>query len=173
MFTEIKAWFASAEAVLWAVGAVALLGWGLWAVHHERDIGRQQVIAADAAARADEDKKIAAQEAAMKAQADQAEKNREATQQTFDAYVAAHPTGPVWVCHGASNNGKLPGGSAPAGGAAGAGTGSAAVPQVPDGSAGASTDISPELDTIVQSAGRLAILYKDAQSQPTVSSAPK
>jgi hypothetical protein len=173
MFTEITAWIKSAEAGLWAAAAVALIGWHLWTVHEAKVTARTEVYAADAAARADEDKKIAAQEAVMKAQADQAEKNREATQQSFDAYVAAHPTGPVWVCHGASNNGKLPSGTTPASGAAGTGTGSGAVPQVSAGSPGAPTDISPELDTIVQSAGRLAILYKDAQSQPAVSSAPK
>lgn len=164
MFTEITAWIKSAEAGLWAAAVVALIGWHLWTVHEAKVTARAEVYAADATARADEDKKIAAQEATMKAQADQAEKTRESTQTAFDSYVSAHPVGAVLMCSPPSDHGQLPSGTPQNGGAAGAGTGPASVPKVPAGS----RDIGPALDTIVQAAGRLAILYQDAQSQPEV-----
>lgn len=163
MFTEIKAWFASAEAVLWAIGVVALIAWGLWAVHHERDIGRRQVIAADTKARAEEDAKNAAQLAVMTAQAAKAESDRATTQAVFDGYLSQHPVHSVLVCN-PSNNGKPAGSAGQGSSAAGSGPGPASVPQV----SGGSRDIGPALDTIVQAAGRLAILYKDAQSQPEI-----
>lgn len=164
----IAKFIAPYEVYIWAAAAVALLGLGLWAVHHEREIGRQQVIAADAAARVDEDKKIAVQQAALQAAADKAESDRVATQAVFDSYMREHPTGHVFVCHPGDQQPKSPVLAGQSGGAQSAGTGSGAGLQVPDGSGSQATDIGPELDTIVQGFGRLAILYKDLQSQPTV-----
>ena len=150
----------------WAAGLIAVLSWGLWAVHHERQIGQQQVIAADAKARKEEQVKVQAETVSLQAAANQAAGDRDAVQKSFDAYMAAHPVGAVIVRGPAACNQStgLPGAAATHGGNASAGTGPAAVPQVSTGG----RDIGPALDTILRASGALAGLYQQFQAQPVM-----
>jgi hypothetical protein len=161
MGTLIAKFLGPYEVYLWAAGAIAILGWGLWAVHHERDIGRQEVIAADAAARADEDRKNATLVAQWTAKATQAENEREIAQKTFDSYMSAHPVGHLFVCGPSGHNGAVSSAPGAVVSNAGAGTGPDAVPEVPTGS-----DIGGALDSIMQAAGRMGELYREYQGWP-------
>lgn len=161
--TLIQTWLAPYETYLWAALAVALMVSGLYFVHHERVIGEEKVIAADARARATLEAKVAKQTAALQAKADQAEKDRVATQKSLDDYMSAHPIGAVLVCgdprRGSAGVQKAP---APAASTGGPSPGPAVVPEVPGRSA--PRDIGPALDTLVRAAGAMAGLYSETQA---------
>lgn len=166
--TLIKTWLAPYEVYIWAGLAVLALGGILYETHVQRDIGRKDVIAADAAARADEHKKIQAAQKILQAKADKAEADRVATEEKLADYQRAHPVGSVWLC-GAPNDsagGVRP--SAPkVAGPKVPGTGPAAVPEV-SGRSDPPRDVGPQLNTLVSAASKLAGLYREAQSQPEV-----
>lgn len=167
--TLIQTWLAPYEPYLWAGLAVVLvIGFGVF-VHHERVIGEQKIIAADAKAEAKWKDKLAKIQATLQAKADKAEKDRDATQKTLDDYMFAHPVGSVWVCGPPVNSGRgLPKVTRPDPGHADSQPGPSPGGEVPGGSQVAATDIGPELDTIVRSFGTMAGLYQEYQRQPTV-----
>lgn len=155
----IKTWLAPYETYLWAGLAVALTIAGAYFVHHERAIGEQKVLAADAAARAALDAKVKQQTQALQAKADALENARVATQKTLDDYMSAHPVGAVVMCGNARSGGT--GVSKASGSTNGSSTGSDVVPEVPGRSA--PRDIGPALDTIVRAASALAGYYSETR----------
>ncbi|HEY5212260.1 MAG TPA: hypothetical protein VIJ38_04480 [Acidobacteriaceae bacterium] len=141
--------------------AVLVIG-GITFTVHERHIGEQKIEAADARAKSALDAEVKTQTATLQAAADKAAGDRDATQKSFDAYVAAHPVGAVFVCHNPNNGGsRLPAASRPGSSGARAGAGPAAVSEVPAGSP--AVDISSALSTIVRAAGRLAGFDRELQ----------
>jgi Tfp pilus assembly protein PilV len=159
------------ENYLWAAGLLAILCLGLVAVHHERTIGKQDIIAAYAAARADEHKKIVAEEAAMQAAANQAAEERDAAQNALNSYMAAHPLGHVWVCHPNNQSTGVPESPSIISGASIVGARSAVVPPVSDGSASSPSDIGAELGTIVQAAAAVSGNFAELQKRTVTSNA--
>lgn len=155
----VKTWLAPYEAYLWAGLSIAITLSGVYFVHHERAIGKQELAAADDAARATLDAKVAAKTQALQAKADASENARVATQKALDDYMDAHPVGAVLVCGDSRRSGAgLP--KAP-GSAGGASPGSGAVSEVPGG--GTPRDIGPALDTIVRAAAAMGGLYRETQ----------
>lgn len=163
--TLIKTWMAPYETYLWAALAVALTLGGAYFVHHERVIGEQKVVAADAAAVAREHAQAVKDQAVIQAMADQAEKNRVATQKSLDDYMSAHPVGAVFVCNQPRSSGSagLPQVAPAHPSDAVSGAGPATVPAVSTG-----VDIGPDLATVVRAAGTVATLYRQYQQQPEV-----
>lgn len=161
----ITAYLKQFEVYIWAGVAVLVLIGAMYEVHVQREIGRNEVVAADAAARADERAKIAKEQVAVQAKADAAEVAREASDQKFNAYMSAHPVGSIIVCHQPSNQpGGLRPASSPNGADAGAGSGPPVVPTVSAGG----VDIGPRTGVIVRAAGKMAELYRQYQQQPEV-----
>lgn len=152
---------------------VLLAAFGLF-VHHERQIGAQTVSRADARALGEAQKRADAETALNHERAAKAQEIASNVQQKVDDYVAAHaqPDGkpePIRLCRSAGD--RLPGrGEAGplAARADGAGTGSAALPAVPAGGESEGPDVSPELDEIVRSAARVAVLYDELQQRQSV-----
>lgn len=157
------------ESYIWAALLLIVLAGGLYACHRLETIGANEVKTADAAARADEQKKTAADTAALQVMAEKATEERDVAQKALSDYLAAHPVSPVLVYHGPANSGR----------------GLSSAPSIDSGPAGACpdagdlgnvlvggdvppTDISPELDTIVRSAGAMAGLYQQFQHQPVI-----
>lgn len=167
--TLIQTWLAPYETYLWAGLAVLLTVGGLYFVHHERVIGEQKIIAADAKARAEEHAAMIKIQIGLEARADKAEKERDAAQKDLDDYLFTHPVGTVWVCSPPTNSGRgLPKVTRPDNSHADPGAGPAPGSEVPRGSQVAATDIGPELDAIVRSFGTMAGLYREYQEQPQV-----
>lgn len=158
----IKTWLAPYETYLWAALAVALTIAGAYFVHHERVIGEQKVIAADAAAQVKIAALVKTQEIALQVEADKAESYRDASQKAVNDYMSAHDVGSVLVCdnprRGSSGLSKA---AAPVAGSVNPGAGPAPVPEVPGRSA--SRDIGPALDTIVRAAAAMDGLYQQTQ----------
>jgi hypothetical protein len=163
--TLIKTWLAPYETYLWAALAVALTLIGAYFVHHERVVGEQKIISADAAAVAREHAQELKYQAALQAASDKAESYRESMQKGLNDYMAAHPVGPVLMCNQSRGSGSagLPEATPAHSGDAVSGTGPATVPEVPAG-----IDIGPDLSTIVRAAGTMATLYRQYQQQPEV-----
>lgn len=158
----IQTYLAPYETYIWA-GLAVLMAVGFAAfIHHERLIGEQKVIAADAAARAVLEAKVQKQQADLQTKADAAEKARVATQKTLDDYMSAHPVGPVLVCSNARSSGSgVPETTVPTARPGGTGPGPLAVSEVPE--RGATRDIGPALDTIVRAASAMGGLYRETQ----------
>lgn len=155
----IKTWLAPYEVYLWAGLSVALTLGGVYFVHHERAIGKQELAAADNAARVTLDAKVAQQTQALQAKADASENARVATQKALDDYMAAHPIGAVIVCGNPRRSGSgVPKATGPAGDPS---SGSSAVSEMPGGDA--PRDIGPSLDTIVRAAAAMGGLYRETQ----------
>lgn len=149
-----------------AAAAVLIGGFAMF-VWHERQVGATAVHTADANAQNEARKRADAESLLNTERATKAEEQAASAQQAVDKYRADHPEQPVRVCH-ADNRVAVPtkGGAAqPA--SSGAGAGPAAIPEVPDGTAG--PDIRPGLDAIVSAAARLAVLYADLQQRQSVS----
>lgn len=159
--TLIKTWIAPYEAYIWAGLAMLLLIGGLYEVHVQREIGRNEVRAADAAARADEHKKVLQEQAALQAAADKAKGERDATQAQLDAYRAAHPVGAVLLCHRPSDSGqRLPKATGKDPGPTVPSPGPTAVPQVPGGT---EVDVGANLDALVRASEIMGGLYRQYQ----------
>jgi hypothetical protein len=161
----IQSYLAPYETFIWAGLAVLMaVGFAVF-VHHERVVGEQKVIAADAAAVAREHAKSILEQQAIQAKADAAEKVRDATQKTLDDYMSAHPVGSVFVCNKPHDSGPtgLPEVSSSNPGDAVSGAGPDPVSAVPSG-----VDIGPDLSTLVRAAGTVATLYRQYQQQPEV-----
>lgn len=164
----IKSYLAPYELPIWIVIAVLAMGGIVYEAHVQRDIGRAQTIAADAAARADEHKKIQAAQAVLQAKADKAEADRVATEKKLADFQRAHPVGSVWLCGAPSDqpvgvpkvSPKVAGPKLPR-------PGPAPVPPVSGGN-NPPRDIGPQLGTLVSAASKLAGLYREAQSAPEV-----
>lgn len=162
----IKTWLAPYEAYIWAGLAVLLLAGGLYEVHRQREIGRAEVIAADATARADEHAKVVKLQAQLQAVADKAEGDRDATQKQLDDYRAAHPTGAVFVCHRPGDRVRGAGANAsPNPSDAIPSAGPAVIPEVPGGT---ETDVGANLDALVRAAEVMGGLYRQYQQQPVI-----
>jgi len=165
----IKTWIAPYEVYIWAGLAVILLAGGLYEVHVQREIGRNEVRAADAAARADEHAKVVKLEAQLQAVADKAKGERDATQKQLDDYRAAHPVGAVFVCHKpADSRWGLPAAAGADPGNAVPSPGPIAVPAV---SGGTETDVGADLDALVRAAEVMGGLYRQYQQQPVIPNA--
>jgi hypothetical protein len=150
------------EAEILAAVVFGLVVFCMWEVHHQRQIGAAQVIAADAAARADEHAKVVKEEARLQAVADAAERERDATVKQLQDYATAHPVGSVRLC---GRPGHKPAGVPPTGGTqpgtAGTGTGPAAVPEVLAGDTG--PDVGRDVESLLRAAETLGGLYKSTQ----------
>lgn len=156
---------ASWKIYLDAFGVLAFIVVALLIVHHLEGVGVAKQQAADAQQALADHAKMLETQSQWQAQADKAEATRDATQKQLDDYRTANPIGHVLVCR---NQGVRPAGLPQAAGAntgnGGAGTGSASVPEVPDGSS--TIDIGSPLDTIVHAAATLGGLYRQYQQQP-------
>lgn len=142
------------------------LGGGLAYEHyHLIHEGESKIEAQDKAAKIVLDQQVAGRTAALQQAADQAAKDRDATQNELDAYRAAHPVTSVLVCHENHSSPGLPQASGSHGGAANSSSGSAPVPEVLGRSSDQSVDVGPELDTILRAAGELGTLYREDQEQ--------
>jgi hypothetical protein len=157
MTAEIKAYLGIGIALILA----AVVG---WYTVHERGIEHKKDVAADNTALAVAHKEAVAETDANIAKANTADLGADHDQQVIDAYRAAHPEQPVRLCHAAGDSvaGVRPVGAAD-GRAQSAGAGSAAIPEMPAGTAG--PDIRPGLDALVRAAGRLDVLYADRQQR--------
>lgn len=142
---------------------VLLICFGVY-TYHEREVGEETLqhsidqasLKAQAAAEVETDK--------MKSRAEQAEADAESANAKLQAYLGANPIGPVRVCVPVGGVGTgVPKAAASSGPPAGAGPGPVASQPVSPGGLSQGSDISPELDTIVQSFGQLAI--SDAEFQ--------
>ncbi len=159
----LKTYLAPYEIYIWAALAAFALGGIVYEAHVQRDIGRKDVIASDAAARADERKKVQAAQAALQAKADKAEADRVATEKKLADYQLAHPVGSVWLCDAPNNSigglhpvaPKVTGSKLP-------GSGPAPIPEV-SGRSDPPRDIGPQLNTLVSAASKLAGLYRQEQ----------
>lgn len=161
----VQAYLAPYETYIWAALAVAMaIGFAAF-THHERAIGEQRVVAADAAAVAREHARAVKDQAAIQAKADAAERDRVTTQKALDDYMSAHPIGSVFVCSNPRRSGpiRLPEAPAAHAGDAVSGAGPNPVPTVSTG-----IDIGPDLSTLVRAAGTVATLYRQYQQQPEV-----
>lgn len=154
------------ERYLWIGAVVALAIGGMVFIHHERGVGRQQIVAADKQARADEHVKIIAEETRLQTAADAAKAERDAKAKDLADYKRDHPVGAVRLCH--PNNQPAGAGKVAAAnpGDAGAGTGPAVVPEVLDGDSGEGPDVGPEIDALLSAAEKLGGLYRQYQQQP-------
>lgn len=158
----MSALLAPLEPYLWAGLVAALLLGGVYEVHRLEAIGEQKTQLADAKARQEEQAKLAAQTAALQAQADKAAEERDVAQQALKDYMDAHPVGHVFVCRGPTNSGTSVSASpGPNPGAENSGPGPGAVPQVSAGSLG--IDIGPSLDAIVRAAAAVSGNYAELQ----------
>lgn len=159
--TLIQTYLAPYETYIWAAIAVLMsVGFALF-IHHERVIGEQKVIAADAKAKATLDAKVAQQTKALQDKADASENARVATQKALDDYMSAHPVGTVLVCSNTRSGGAgVPQAPNPPTDVR-VTPGPAVVPEVPGRST--ARDIGPALDTIVRAAGAMAGLYRETQ----------
>lgn len=141
------------------IAAVVAIAVGLFAFAvHERRVEKQEFAAAIRAANKTLQAKVDQQTKALQDAADKAAQDRNNAQNTLDAYMAAHPVGIVRLCPapgaGRGNSPPAPdAGTSPAS----AGTGPAAVPEVPTG------DVGGNLDIIVRAASVLAGLYQERQ----------
>lgn len=164
MFRQLASKFiAPYEAEILAGAVLLLVVFCMWEVHHQRQIGAAQVIAADAAARADEHAKVLAEEARLQARADSAERDRNAIVKTLQDYARAHPVGSVRLCKPGNKPAGVPPGGSAAAGTADTGTGSSTVPEVLGGSAG--VDIGPDVDAILRAAETMGGLYRSRQRE--------
>jgi hypothetical protein len=146
---------------------VVLLGAFWWYSAHERAIGEAKIVAADAQAITKARAQVAAQTQALQTQADVQAKDANDARNNLDAYMASHPTGAVLVRHQSCGSGPgMPQVAATHTADGFTSAGPAAVPEVPGGSLGTSTDISAELNTLMRAAGQLAILDRQWQQQP-------
>lgn len=154
------------EPYLWAALAVLLIAGGVYECHRLEAIGAANTKLADAAARADEQQKAAVLTAHLQALADQAQVDRNAAQNDLATYMAQHPVGVVRVCNGSANSrGGLPQAGASDSGTPNTSPGSPAVGQVLGGSTDTGTDIGPELDTILRSAGAVSGNFAELQKR--------
>lgn len=166
MTTQIRLYLEIA-AVVAVLAVVALF------VHHERAVGAEKVHTADAKALQAAREKSDAQTKLNQERATKAEENAKSAQNAVDQYIRSHaqPDGkpePVRMCH-ANNSQPVPAqGSGPKPSPESAGTGSAAVSKVPGGGEGEGPDIAPELNELVLSAARVAVLYTDLQRRQPV-----
>lgn len=128
-----------------------------WFVHHERAIGRQQIEQADKTATAVLDAQVRVDEQIAQDAADKSAKERQDAQTQLDAYMAAHPTGPIRVCHAHDSGAGLPQTAHAGESAVSPSPGPDAVPEVPG------RDISAGLDAIVRAATELDLLYQERQ----------
>ena len=150
------------ESYLWAGLAVLLLAGGLYECHRLEVIGENRVKLADAAARADEQKKAAVIQEALQAKADEAEEERDAAQQSLETYMASHSIGVVRLCRRPADSGHQLSAATPAQpGAESPSTGPITVPEVSTGSPG--PDIGPALDTLVRVAVAVSGNYAELQ----------
>lgn len=152
------------EPYIWAALVLLTLGGGLYVCHRLEAIGANQVKAADASARADEQKKVAAQTVALQVLADKAAEKRDVAQKALTDYMAAHPVGHVFVCRGQANSGSgLPKAASSDRATASSSADAGHVGQVSGGSEDKPIDIGPALDVIVRSAGAVSGLYRQSQ----------
>jgi hypothetical protein len=149
-----------------AAAAVLIGGFAMF-VWHERQVGATAVHTADANAQNAARKQAEAESLLNTERATKAEEQAASAQKAIDQYRADHPEQPVSVCHANNRVAVLPAAGAANPGAAAAGSGSAALPQVPDGTPG--PDIRPGLDAIVSVAEQLAIRFADLQHREPVS----
>lgn len=153
------------ERYLWIIGVVLLvIGVGVYN-HHERGIGRAETKAADAAARVDEHKKIAAEETRLQKVADAAEEARDAKAKELKEYVDTHPVGVVRLrsraCDQPAGAGQTAGANSPD---AAGNSGPDPVPTVLDGGAG--PNIGGDIDAILSAAERMGLSLRQYQAQP-------
>lgn len=130
-------------------------------VHHERAVGAQKIEISDAKATKAAKDLADAQTAHKQVLATQAKQAADHEQQIIVDYARDHPAGDVRVCHANIGGPGVPQGSTSHGGTQSAGTGSAAIPGVPDATPG--PNIGPGLTEIVLSAARLATLHAEWQ----------
>ena len=156
--SELKLYFGLAGA------AIVLAAFTWWSVH-ERGVEHKKDVATDNAALAVRHTEVVAQTAQNIAKADAADSGADHDQQIIDAYRAAHPEQPVRLCVSTGNSGQRSAANQTADrGAQGSGPGSTPVREVQNGNAqSAGPDVGPDLDALVQAAGRLATLYRDEQ----------
>lgn len=138
--------------------------WLLLKVYND---GIRKVEVADTLARAAEHDKVVAETYRLQRVADQAKGDRDAVQKTLDAYVDAHPIGPVRLCNPSNQPARMPAVPAPHPSDDVPRPGPAPVQEVLGRDAGPD-DIGPELATVVRAAGTLAGLYRQYQQQPEV-----
>lgn len=146
------------EVYIWAACAVGVLAWGVWAVHHEREIGAEQIVALDT--------KIA--ELAAQHNADVQALAESQSAQLGEVYVQAVKVGPTdsphVVCYQPPVRGQVSGASGNSGSDHGAAVVPAASPQ----------DIGSPLDAVGFDADQQVIaLQKEvktlvAEMQPAV-----
>lgn len=156
MSTQIRL-YEELAAVLILLTAFGLYTW------HERSVGAQKIETADAKALQADKSRADAETALNLSRAATADAGAASAQKAVDAYVAAHPDGPVRLCHADSGLRPVPPGSAALKAPADAGTGPAAVRAVQDGTPG--PDIGPGLDALVRAAAAVATLYEDRQQR--------
>jgi hypothetical protein len=167
MWTLIKALFKAAPFSLYLDAAIvaAVVTLFLAFGRHERTV--QYAIDQKAQVAAVQQAKAQAliEHAEMQAQVDKSSEDAKNAQAQLDQFTAANPIGSVRVCHAPSNSpGNVPSPGKATPGATGALAGSSSVPAVPEGTAG--PDISAGLNTLVQAAGRLAVLEQERQRNP-------
>jgi hypothetical protein len=134
-----------------------LAAFGLY-THHEREVGRQAVERADTEAKALLATRTRDYEERLQQAANLAAQERQSAQATLNDYMVAHPLRTIRLCYANDSGGGLSKASESGAGAPGPGPSSASLPAVPG------RDISGDFDTIVQSAARLALLYRERQA---------
>lgn len=156
MTTQIRLYLEIAAAV------VLLVAFGLF-VHHERTVGAEHITQADVKAQEAARKQADAETALNLERAAKADAGAVSAQKAVDDYVAKQPVDSVWLC--ANSRIPVPGeGSSPNAVPQSAGTGTTAVREVQNRDA-KPIDIGPNLDELVLSASRVAVLYNDLQQR--------
>lgn len=144
-----------------AAGLILIIAFGLF-VHHERTVGAEKIDAADAKAQSAARKQADAETAMNLERAATADAGAVSAQKAVDDYVAKQPIDSVWLC--ANSRIPVPGeGSSPNPVLKGAGPATAPVREVQNRDA--PINIGPNLDEIVLSASRVAVLYNDLQQR--------
>lgn len=149
--------------------AIALgIGLFIWWSAHERGVQAEKDRMASIKAVAQHQIQVDHEQTALNNQAAAAKADREKLESDYAEYRRTHPLPPVWVHHdgGSGQDPRQVATARPGDLATSAGPDSGG--SVCAGSPGPATDISPELDTVVQSFGRLASLYRELQEQPQV-----
>lgn len=156
MTTQIRLYIEIAAVVV-LLSAFGLYTW------HERTVGAEHISQADAKAQSAAQKQADAETALNLAKAAKADEVASSAQKAVDDYVAKQPIDSVWLC--ANNRIPEPAqGSAPVSAAQGSGTGAAPVREVQNRDA-QPVNIGPNLDELVLSASRVAVLYNDLQQR--------
>lgn len=130
-------------------------------VHHLEQVGANKILAQDAAVQAADHAKMLDQERQMQEEADKAEVQRDETQKQLADYMASNPVGHVFLCNKTSPKPGVSSAAPAKLGDAAAGSGPAAVSEVPTG-----VDIGAGLSTLVQAAAELGALYREYQGYP-------